>query len=54
MKPPSLLGAWCCSSCHDVIDGRAKSIRDANDRRLAFAEGVMRTLAMLIKLGKLK
>lgn len=50
MKPPDLLGAWCCSSCHDAVDGR----RPHDDSRLAFAEGVMRTLYQLIKLGEVK
>jgi hypothetical protein len=56
MKPPDLLGAWACSSCHDVIDGRnrAKSIRDAEQRRLYHAEGVLRTISELTRLGKVK
>ncbi len=54
MKPPDLLGAWACSSCHDIVDGRAKSIREAEERRAAHAEGVMRTIYALIQLGKVK
>lgn len=22
MKPPDILGAWCCAKCHDLIDAR--------------------------------
>jgi hypothetical protein len=56
IKPPDVLGAWGCSACHDLVDGRRPLVgemtRDAI--RLAFAEGVMRTLARLIKEGKVK
>jgi Protein of unknown function (DUF1364) len=55
IKPPDLLGAWACSSCHDAIDGRSRDIRlDRFDFRFAHAEGVLRTLYQLTKLGKLK
>lgn len=56
IKPPDLLGAWCCSSCHDVVDGRyrAKSIRDSEQSRFYHAEGVMRTINELIMRGRLK
>ena len=52
MKPIDLLGAWACSQCHDYIDGR-KSRYDQTytELRLAHAEGVMRTLDALVKLG---
>lgn len=55
IKPPDLLGAWCCSSCHDAIDGRVmrKDVDCAWDR-LAHAEGCLRTLNELIRRGKLK
>ena len=55
IKPPDLLGAWCCSSCHDTLDGRVPH-RDCDHAwiALAHAEGVLRTIAALIKLGKLK
>lgn len=49
MKPPDTNGAWCCSHCHDVCDGRIRTI-DPNVR-LAHAEGVMRTLAILAEEG---
>lgn len=48
-KPPDECGAWACSSCHDVVDGRhyiAPPIA-----KQYHAEGVMRTLNELHKLG---
>jgi hypothetical protein len=55
MKPPDLLGAWCCSSCHDYIDGRTKrKAEDLTYVRGMHAEGCLRTISELIKRGKLK
>ena len=55
MKPPDLLGAWACSSCHDLCDGRHRIVGGLNhaDIRLAHAEGCLRTLNELIKRGLL-
>lgn len=50
-KPDDALGAWCCSACHDAVDGRSKG--DREEMRLAHAEGVMRTFAELRKEGLL-
>ena len=45
MKPDDyIFGAWACSHCHDVVDGRKQL--EGHDRgviRLAHAEGIMRT-----------
>lgn len=49
IKPPDLVGAWACSSCHDAIDGRTGG--DRAEARLAHAEGVMRTIYQLLKNG---
>ena len=43
-------GAWVCSACHDVCDGRVKTDHDRNAVRLMHAEGVMRTTAELRKM----
>ena len=51
MKPPAYLDAWCCSSCHDVVDGRVEVGLSQEERDLALAEGVMRTLVQLEKQG---
>lgn len=51
-KPNDLQGAWACSSCHDVCDGRGKTLDRATARQY-HAEGVMRTQAQLISEGAL-
>lgn len=62
MKQPDSEGAYCCSACHDVLDGRAQVsglVRDmggslANNRlRLYHHEGAMRTRKILIDKGLL-
>lgn len=50
LKPHDLIGAWACSSCHDEIDRRTRKV-DADFAALAHLEGVVRTLANLIKMG---
>lgn len=46
IRPPSFLGAWACFACHSVVD------RDKSDAvQLAFAHGVFRTQAILIREG---
>lgn len=52
IKPPDIQGAWACSACHDEIDRRTRHI-DTETARLCHAEGVMRTLNILISEGKL-
>lgn len=51
-KPNDLFGAFCCSSCHDEIDRRTR-LFDMDFVRLAHAEGVLRTQAILMNEGKL-
>ncbi|MBX9914069.1 MAG: DUF1364 domain-containing protein [Pseudomonadaceae bacterium] len=51
MKPHDLQGAWACSACHDACDGRGGSV-NRDEVRLAHAEGVFRTQAILLKEGK--
>ena len=55
-KSPDYLGAYGCSSCHDVVDYRVKApahlTRD--DIRLMFAEGIFRTQRILEEKGLLK
>lgn len=52
MKKPDLLGAWCCSSCHDMIDGRTQpKCWSPFDIKLMHYEGVFRTIEALIKEG---
>lgn len=54
LKAPDLLGAHCCAPCHDKIDGRVMSHMTREDLRLAHAEGVMRTVAALVRDGVVK
>ena len=52
-KPNDLQGAWCCDYCHGVCDGRIKAPEGwtREDIRLAHAEGVMRTIDILVREG---
>ena len=44
MKPDDYtFGAWACSDCHDLIDGRKRYEGNREVLRLAHAEAVMRT-----------
>jgi len=49
MKHEDIFGAWCCSACHDLIDGRKKSEYSNNELRLFHLEGIIRTQRWLIK-----
>ena len=42
-KRPDWQGAFFCSACHDVIDGRVKSMWKKGEIRLWHLEGVIRT-----------
>ena len=48
MKPHDILDAWACSACHDEIDRRTR-IFENESVRLAHAEGIIRTIDILIK-----
>ena len=50
-KQHDLLGAWACSSCHDVVDGRAALPLPKELLDLMFLEGVIRTQAILLEEG---
>jgi hypothetical protein len=52
LKADDLLGAWACSSCHDAIDRRSNTDLDRDFVRLAHLEGVMRTITVLRREGK--
>lgn len=52
MKPPDVIAAHACSSCHDVVDGRNRTDDwDYEEVRFMHAEGVLRTLNELVKRG---
>ena len=46
-KPPDLAAIYCCSSCHDVIDGRVRANVSTLDRDILAA--LCRTLAIVSK-----
>ena len=51
-KAMDIHGAYCCSSCHDVIDGRTNSrVYTANEIALMHLEGVIRTQLRMVDLG---
>ena len=50
-KPHDLQGAWACSACHDLVDNRTGSGFSVAVR-LYHAEGVLRTLDILTREGK--
>jgi hypothetical protein len=51
MKPDDALGAWACFNCHQIVDGPRKTSMSRTEVRLAHAEGVLRTIAELRRLG---
>ena len=50
MKRLDIHGAYCCSDCHDVLDGR---VRDNSDWTVWHLEAVIRTQEIMIKNGVL-
>jgi hypothetical protein len=47
-KEGDLVGAWACSECHDLIDGRNKNYPyEYEQTRLWHLEGIVRTLQYL-------
>lgn len=49
MKSPDLIGAWACSACHDLVDGRTHTALSKDDLRLMHLHGVVRTQAELVR-----
>ena len=49
LKSNDIHGAYCCSACHDVVDGRKSSryLKDAVE--LMFYDGIFRTQLILIE-----
>lgn len=52
-KMLDIFGSYCCSDCHDVIDGRVKAEISRNEVMLDFYGGVFRTQLILIDKGLL-
>jgi hypothetical protein len=51
IKAPDIFGAWCCSKCHDVLDGRVQSDLTYEQRRLSLSDGVRGTQYCLWNAG---
>ena len=43
--------AYCCSKCHDALDGRRKTPYSQTELKLMHYDGVMRTQKLLIEQG---
>jgi len=52
-KAHDMLGAWGCNRCHAIIDGREITSIPYEQIRIMFYEGMVRTLNILIKEGKI-
>jgi len=51
---PDVCGVHGCDICHGLVDGRLKTTAMTHDElKIAHAEGVMRTLDLLVKNGVL-
>ncbi|MEE8207856.1 MAG: DUF1364 domain-containing protein, partial [Nitrosomonadaceae bacterium] len=51
-KSNDIHSAYCCSDCHDVIDGRVKCLDFTNTEiKLMFYDGMVRTQLILIEKG---
>lgn len=53
MKHLDIHGAYCCSKCHDVYDGRVKYPM-SNEIKLDFLDGMIRTQQILVEKGLIK
>jgi len=42
--------SYCCSDCHDALDGRRKTSYSGTELKLMHYDGVMRTQSILITL----
>ncbi|MDT8282526.1 MAG: nuclease domain-containing protein [Gammaproteobacteria bacterium] len=54
MKKPDIFGAFCCSSCHDILDGRVMSLIDRSELELAHRQGVERTQKIWLDEGLIR
>lgn len=54
LKTNDLFGAFCCSSCHDYLDGRAKTHYTKDELKSAHMIGVLRTQKILLDEGLIR
>ena len=53
-KTDDIHGAYCCSSCHDALDGRTKCEYSKDSLKLFHLEGIIETQIKLINKGLIK
>jgi hypothetical protein len=53
-KVSYLHGAYCCSDCHDVVDGRVRCNHSRQEIELDHLRGVIETQVKLIEKGLIK
>ena len=53
-KRDDLFGAFGCSACHDIVDGRLSGDFDPRDLRQWFYEGVFRTQQIWLEEGLIR
>jgi len=54
MKSLDIHGAYCCSSCHDAIDGRVPTQWTKEELKIWHLEGVIRTQKKLLEKNIIK
>ncbi len=54
LKGADILGAYCCSACHDAYDGRTRAKYHPVELERMFWEGHARSVVMLLKAGLIK
>jgi len=50
-KSDDMHAAVCCSSCHDIVDGRKSCLYSNDEVELMFLQGVIRTQQLWISEG---
>ena len=50
-KHADIFGAYCCSSCHDLADGKTHDAYLENEVEVYFYEGIFRTQQILLDKG---
>ena len=54
IKSLNIHGAYACSNCHDIVDGRQRSSLSQKQIELDHLRGVIRTQIIMVKEGILK
>lgn len=54
IKAHDIHGAYCCTACHDVLDGRVKSDFEAEWLELEHLRGIIQTQKIMIQEGVLR